>query len=138
VEAAACGRRRFRARDLLAQALGQPVAAADDGQTRSARKELSQLYAQIMAQQLHERAHFVLGPAPVVAGERKQRELGDAEIRRRFDDAPRRGDARPVSGRSRQTATQRPAAVAVHDNGDVKALFALQSTLHCKVHAQKN
>src|ERR1700736_448347 len=90
-----------------------------------------------MAQQLHERAHFVLGPAPVVAGERKQRELGDAEIRRRFDDAPCRGDARPVPGRSWQTATHRPAAIAVHDNGHVKALFALQSTLHCKVSTQK-
>jgi hypothetical protein len=43
-----------------------------------------------------------------------------------------------VPGGACKPARSRPAAVAVHDDGDVQISVARESTLHCKVSNEKN
>ena len=59
------------------------------------------------------------GPLPVVRGERVEREDVDAERRRRLDDLADAPRALAVAGHARLAARSRPAAVPVHDDGDV-------------------
>src|SRR6185437_16117340 len=62
---------------------------------------------------------------PVVARERVNTERPDAHVRRVFDDALESGDARTMTGHAREALARRPAAVAIHDDGDVQARVGL-------------
>ena len=78
-----------------------------------------QFLAQVLAQQAHQEIDFRLGPAPVFQRKRIQRKRGNAQPRARLDHGPRRLHAGAMAGDARQMPPLRPAAVAVHDDGDV-------------------
>src|SRR5262249_55042525 len=67
----------------------------------------------------HEEIEFCLGPFPVLRAETVERELPDAEPATFLDGRPNAVDAAAMSLDARQTALARPAAVAVHDDGDM-------------------
>src|SRR5690606_9508927 len=60
---------------------------------------------------------------PVLRAEREDGEIGDAEFARGADGLAQRLDAPPVSFRPRQAARGGPAAVAIHDDGDVPRAY---------------
>ena len=61
----------------------------------------------------------VIGTLPVLDGERVQRQDLDAEPGGRLDDVADRFDAGAMALDPRQVSLRGPAAVAVHDDGDV-------------------
>ena len=60
------------------------------------------------------------GPLPVLDGERIQRQHAEAETRGGLDGVAHGIDARAMAFHARQVALGGPAAVAVHDDGDVR------------------
>ena len=78
-----------------------------------------QLFAEVLLEQHHQRGHFVARPLPVLDREGVERHDAQLEARRGLDDLAHRGDAGAVAFDARQVARARPAAVAVHDHGDV-------------------
>ena len=78
-----------------------------------------ELEPEVPLQQHHQRVDFGARPLPVLDRERVERQHVDAEPRRGFDDVAHRIDAGAVAFDARQVALRRPAAVAVHDDGDV-------------------
>ena len=75
--------------------------------------------AEIFAKELHEEIGFGFGAAPVFHGESVERERFDVQAGAGFDGGAGRFGAVAVSGDARQVAALGPAAVAVHDDGDV-------------------
>jgi hypothetical protein len=67
----------------------------------------------------HQHRHLVLGPVPVLGGKGVEREVTDADRVRGPHDRARGLDALVVAGDPRQAPLGRPAAVPVHDDGDV-------------------
>ena len=68
---------------------------------------------------------LILGPLPVLAAERIERQTVDPQ---RFDRAVQlahRFHAAPMAESARQAAPLRPAAIAVHDDGDALWNFPL-------------
>ena len=74
---------------------------------------------EILLQQGHEEVEFRLGALPVLAAEAVERELADAEPAAFLDGGADAVGAAGVAFDARQAALLRPAAVAVHDDGDV-------------------
>ena len=60
------------------------------------------------------------GRRPVFGGKAVDRQVAHAVLDRRADRAAHRLDAAPVALEARQAARLRPAAVAVHDDGDMR------------------
>ena len=56
---------------------------------------------------------------PIFRGEGVQSEIGEAYFSTRLDDVPNRFFAAPVAFKTAQAAPLGPAAVPVHDNGDM-------------------
>jgi hypothetical protein len=82
------------------------------------------LAAEFITQQTgNQRADFIGRAVPIVRGKCKQREFGDAEVGRGFSHPAHGFDAGTMTGEPWQPATGRPAAIAVHDYGDVKVGF---------------
>ena len=70
-------------------------------------------------EQGHEEVEFGLRAFPVVHAEAVQRELAEAQAATFLDGAAHALHAAAVALDARQAALLRPAAVAVHDDGDV-------------------
>ena len=83
------------------------------------RSSVVELEAEIALQQHHQRADLGGGTLPVLDGERVEREDFEAEPGGGFDDVADRVDAGAMAFDARQVALAGPAAVAVHDDGDV-------------------
>jgi hypothetical protein len=96
-----------------------PRHVADHAQPDAVLVQLRDLLLERAEKELHQDVHFVGGPAPVLAGEREQRQVLDAALDRRADDRPHGLDALAVPGHARQQPLLGPAAVAVHDDRDV-------------------
>ena len=75
--------------------------------------------ADVFAEELHQKIGFDFGAAPVFYGEGVEGERFDVEAGAGFDDDARGFGAVAVAGDARQVAALGPAAVAVHDDGDV-------------------
>src|SRR5205807_2530291 len=71
-------------------------------------------------EQRHEKIEFVLRPFPVFAAEAVQRKLADDEPAALLDGGADALNAAGVALDARQAALPGPAAVAVHDYGDVR------------------
>ena len=97
----------------------EAVAVADEAQPHALALQLGDLVAQVMAQQAGEVEDLAGGAAPVLAAEGVQREPADAVADRRLDGAANRLGAGAMAGDARQAARRGPAAVAVHDDGDM-------------------
>ena len=95
------------------------VGAADDVEADVVLEQRRELRAQIPLQQHHQRADFGGRPLPVLDRERIERQHLEAEPRRGLDHVAHGVDAGAMAFDPRQVALARPAAVAVHDDGDV-------------------
>src|SRR3546814_13845030 len=71
-------------------------------------------------EQLHQRADLFLRPAPVLAGEREQRERGDPAFEAEVDAQVDRARTGAVADHPRPPQPRRPSDVAVHDEGEVE------------------
>jgi len=92
---------------------------ADEADAHAVAVQRLDLAAEGAHEQFHQQAHFQRRPLPVFLAEGEQGQHLDAETVAGADDAPRRADAGAVAERPRAMALPRPAAVAVHDDGDV-------------------
>src|SRR5690606_39188510 len=70
-------------------------------------------------EQTHQRADLIAGPTPVLAAEGEQRQRTDSATHALADRHAHRLDALAMTGLARHAARTGPAAVAVHDDGDV-------------------
>src|SRR6185436_7287456 len=100
---------------------GQAVAAADHRQAHAVLHAAGGLLAEVVVEELHQAHRLFQGAAPVVGGEGVQRQRADAEIGRRLDDVVDGVGAAAVALEAGRAATDGPAAIAVHDDGDVQS-----------------
>ena len=97
----------------------QAVNLPDDLQPHVVLVQLRRLGLEVMDEIFHQRIHLVLGPVPVLGGKGVEREIFDAEFAGGADDFARRIGATPVPLDAGQMPCPGPAAVAVHDDGNV-------------------
>src|SRR5690606_30380567 len=119
VQAAIAGGGLFRPRHALLQLGGEGAAFADEAQPHAAARQLVHFAVEGAHEQLHQCAHFLLRPLPVLAREREQRERLDAAPEAVVDAEVDRARAGTVADAARAVAALGPAAVAVHDDGQV-------------------
>ena len=105
---------------FLAHVARQFVGPADDVEPDVVAEQHVQFRTQIALQQQHQRPDFGGRPLPVLHRERVQRQDLEAEAGRRLDGVADGVDARPMTFDARQMPLRGPAAVAVHDDGDVR------------------
>src|SRR5690606_28520971 len=74
----------------------------------------------VLLEQAHERVDLFGGPLPVLLAEREQRQDLDTRVQRTLDHLANGRHSGCVSQRPRQRAPAGPAAVAVHDDGDMR------------------
>ena len=115
MHAAPVCRQGFGRFDRLAQRLRQSIAAADHRQADAMLKQLGQLTLEVRREQIEQKAHFVGGTLPVVAGERVQRELRHAALRAVGHDFARGLRATRVPHPAGTALSGGPPAIAVHD-----------------------
>ncbi len=113
----------FGAFDFAQEWRGNAVAAADDFEARALLAEPFALQAKKGADDPEDASHFLRGARPVVGRECVECEDTDAKPWRVFDGAPYCGDASAMTGDAWQPALRGPAAVAVHNDGDVESGF---------------
>ena len=99
--------------------LGKFVGAAEEAHADVVALEERQFLAQIFAQKLHQEFDFGFGAAPIFNGEGIEGEGLDLEARAGFDGSAGRLRARAVTGDARKMTLLGPAAIPVHDDGDV-------------------
>ena len=90
---------------------------------------------QVFFKQRHDGLHLVLRALPVFRGERVDRQVLDAEIFAVGGDTAERFRACRMAHLARQTALFCPAAVAVHDDGDMPGqsiVFHIKLAFHDK------
>ena len=105
--------------EMFLHVFRQAVNLPDDFQPHVVFVQLRRFGLEIVDEIFHQRIHFVLGAVPILGGKSVEREIFDAEFARRANDRPRRFRALPMTLDARQAALLRPAAVAVHDDGDM-------------------
>ena len=81
--------------------------------------QLRRLFLQETLEQAHQRKNFALRPLPVFGRKGIEGEKLDPQIAAAFDAGAHRVGAFFVALDPRQSALLRPAAVAIHDDGDV-------------------
>jgi hypothetical protein len=94
-------------------------AVADEFQAHAIAMQIADFLPEGVEEQFHEQTDLVRRPAPVLAGEREQREIGDGAPRAVLDHPANHLDAGSVARGTRQAARARPPAVAVHDDRDM-------------------
>ena len=99
---------------------GQPVAPPDHRQPNAVRHERAELTVEMRLEEIKEESHLLSRALPVVAGEGVERELFDADARAMRDDLADRVGTTHVSHPAGAAASCGPAAVAVHDDRQVR------------------
>ena len=92
---------------------------ADDAQTDVLLVQFPDFFLQVLAQQLHQELDFCVRALPVFDGKSVKRQVRDAEARAGLHRLANRSDAGAMPCDAWQAALLRPAAVAVHNHGDV-------------------
>ena len=92
---------------------------ADEAQAHAVAVQLVDLTIERLQEQLHQSADLGLGALPVLRGEGEQGEGGDALAQAELHGAAYRLLTGAVAEHAGTQALLRPAAVAVHDDGDV-------------------
>ena len=95
------------------------VAAADHADADVLLHDRGPLLDHVLLEQVHQEIELALRPLPVLARQAIQRELLDAQPGALLGRAAHAGHAAAVPLDPRQALPLRPAAVAVHDDGDV-------------------
>jgi hypothetical protein len=116
--------------DRLQDRCRKAIATADHFEASALLAEAIGFKAEEGAQKPEDALDFGGWTTPVVGGEGVESEAADADVGRVLDDATSSSQAGAMTGNTRQIATRRPAAVAVHDDGDVK--YGLKIRLHMK------
>ena len=93
---------------LLAQAVGDAVAAADEARAHALLGEIRELALDRLAEDRHQVGDLGGRPRPVLGREGVDRERADAEVDRRLDRPPDRARALPVPFRPRAGRAARP------------------------------
>jgi hypothetical protein len=109
----------LRLGDLAAQLRVEGRHVADHADPDAELDQLADLAPQRADEQLHQRRHLVGGTAPVLGTEREQRQVLDAAFPAGLQRGAHGVDAAGVPEHARLAPGLRPAAVAVHDDGDV-------------------
>jgi hypothetical protein len=73
--------------DRRGDAIGQAVAAADHREAHAVLDQALDLVGEIEAEQRHQACDFSFRAAPIVAGERKERQRSNSLFRRGLDNA---------------------------------------------------
>ncbi len=110
------GRLRLARRYEVTDSPVEYRSVADHLEPDPVRMQLRHFLLQRMQEKVHEYRDFIGRAAPVLAGEREQREKFDVALDAREDDRPHRLDTAAVPGDARQHPLLRPASVAVHDD----------------------
>ena len=113
-----CGGFDRGAKDFL-DAGGKLVGATDGAEADAVANEGVEFLLQVVLQEAHETADFVLGAFPVFDGESVEGEHFHAEIPGGEGGGADGLDAATVTLDAGQPAGFRPASVAVHNDGDV-------------------
>src|SRR5690606_32448709 len=95
------------------------VPLADDPDADTIPVQIDQVLAHEPLHHAHQLVDLVGGARPVLRRERIDREILDTEVDGCSDRPPQRLDTHPVANRARQATAARPAAVAVHYDGNV-------------------
>ncbi len=130
VKAATGSRGSLGLLDRLQNRCGKAIATADHFEASALLAEAIGFKAEEGAQKPEDALDFGGWTTPVVGGEGVESEAADADVGCVLDDATSSGQAGAMTGKTGQAATGRPAAVAVHDDGDVKS--GLKISLHMK------
>ena len=93
--------------------------AADEQEANIVLLHGGEFALQVFAQKAHQKFHFGLRAAPVFQRKGVQGEARDMQARASLDDDARGLHSGAVAGNARQMAALRPAAVAIHDDGEV-------------------
>ena len=104
---------------LLAWSCRQCFNVADRPQTDAVLDEHFRLAAQEMLEQPHERRNFVRRALQIFSRKGVERQVADAQLARRVNDGAHRLHTPAMTLDAREPALLRPAAVAVHDDGDM-------------------
>ena len=97
----------------------QRFGAADHVEADVVAQQRLELEAEVALEQHHQRADFGGRALPVLDRKRVKGQDFEAQARRGLDDVADRVDAGAMAFDARQVALAGPAAVAVHDDGDV-------------------
>jgi len=104
--------------------VGEPFAAADHPHAHVVGVQFRQIVADEAFEQPHQQRDLVGRPAPVFGREAVERQKRDADFARRAHRAAHGFDSAAMALVARQAARLRPAAVAVHYDGDVARRLA--------------
>src|SRR5207244_3709643 len=105
--------------DLFEDARGESLAAADHREDEVLPHDLRPLFDHVLFEQIHQKVELAAGALPVFAAEAIQLELADPQPRTLFDNEPNALNAASMPFGAREPAAFGPAAVAVHDDGNV-------------------
>jgi len=104
---------------VTADGVGKLFGAAQEAHADIVSPQQGHFLADIFAEELHEEFDFGFGAAPVFDGEGVEGERFDVQARAGLDGGARGLRAGGVAGDARKMTLLGPAAVAVHDDGDV-------------------
>ena len=92
---------------------------ADHAQAYALGVEVADFFLQVEGKQTHQAAHFFEGAAPVFGTKSKQSEVANAALAAGLHDGAHAARTHGMAGRLGQAARTGPAAVAIHNDGDV-------------------
>src|SRR5207253_2389740 len=98
---------------------GEPVAPADDGEADVLAHDLFAFLDEVLLEERHQEVDFFGGPFPIFSAEAIEGELFDAEPATFLDGTANAADAFEVALDAFLAAFLGPAAVAIHDDGDM-------------------
>ena len=99
---------------------GQSTPLADDADPDVVGVQLGKIMTDEALQKPHQVRDFLGWAPPILGGKAVDRQVADAEIAGGAHGATDRFDAAAMALEPRQSALGRPAAIAVHDDGDMR------------------
>src|SRR5207342_2283342 len=127
VQARVAGGLHFRGSHARTDGFGEAFALANEADAHAAAVEFVDLALERTQEQLHQCADFVFRTSPVLAGKCEQGERLDAGFETEIDAQVDGTRAGAVADHAWPAASLRPAAVAVHDDGEMAGNRAHQA-----------
>ena len=106
-------------RNLLLQDGIKTAQVAHDTKPNTVGVHSTHLALQCSGEQTHEQRHFLRGATPVLRAKGEQREVGHTAGNASLDDTAHCLDSLGMTRNTRQVARGRPAAIPVHDDGNM-------------------
>src|SRR5690606_6238344 len=118
---------RLDAIHRLARRGRESIEVAEHPHGHALASQLGRLLGDVLLEEGHQRIDLGLRTLPVLVREREQRQHLDAGVERALDGLAHRPGPRLVAGGTGEAALAGPAAVAIHDDGDVPRDRAVQA-----------